>query len=157
MHKEFFDLIKKDHEEVKSMLDEMLELSSDNSSQLKEMFTQLKQELIPHMKAEETAFYPILVKNSATKEDALEALEEHHAAEMVLNELDKMSKQDESWHAKLSVFKEMLDHHIEEEEGKIFDDAEEVISEEQIHRVMTNFQKEKERIKTQVPVGSQSK
>jgi hemerythrin-like domain-containing protein len=117
----------------------------------------MKQELVPHLRAEEKAFYPLLRRNAESKEDALEAMEEHHAAELVLVELDKMSAQEEFWLAKLSVFREMVGHHIEEEEKKIFKDAKEHISEEQMDSVIQNFQKEKERVKEQSMARSHSK
>ena len=67
-----------------------------------------------------------------------------------------MSPQEEFWPAKLSVFKEMINHHIEEEEGKIFEVAEKVITDDQMENIRKNFQKEKERIKEQVAVRSQA-
>ena len=84
----------------------------------------------------------------------MEAMEEHHAAELVMNELDKMSKQEEFWHAKLSVFKEIIGHHIEEEEGTVFQDAEQVISENQMETILENFKSEKERVKEQTLASS---
>lgn len=57
------------------------------------------------MKAEEAAYYPRLIDEDQSKEQALEAAEEHHAAELILYELEKLSKKNERWGAKLSVFK----------------------------------------------------
>jgi hemerythrin-like domain-containing protein len=82
-------------------------------------------------------------------------MEEHHIAEVSMVELDKMSKQEEFWAAKLSVFQELINHHIQEEESKIFEDAQKAISEEQIQKVMTNFQEEKEQVKSKA-MASQS-
>lgn len=157
MHEEFFKLLKKDHAEVMSLLDEMKELSERDFKKREKLFTQMKEELVPHLRAEEKAFYPVLRQNKETKEDALEAMEEHHAAELILLELDKMSKQEEFWSAKLSVFSEMISHHIEEEEGKISQDAQKSVSEDTMQTVMDNFQKEKERVKEQSATRSQSR
>ncbi len=155
MHQDFFKLLKKDHQEVMDFLDQMKELTDREFKKREDLFMQMKQELVPHLRAEEKAFYQVLRQNNEAKEDAMEAMEEHHAAELVMMELDKMSKQEEFWHAKLTVFQELVKHHIEEEESKVFKDAEEVLSEDQITTIMENFQKEKERIKGQVMARSQ--
>jgi hemerythrin-like domain-containing protein len=149
MHQDLFELLKKDHRELMEMLDQLKETTDRASKKREELFMQMKQEIVPHMRAEEKAFYSVLQKNEEAKEDAMEAIEEHHAAESVMGELDKMPKQEEFWHAKLSVFKEMIKHHIEEEEGKVFKDAEKVISEDQMKKILENFKNEKERIKEQ--------
>ena len=119
MHSDFYNLLKKDHQEVMGMLNQMKELSEKDYKKRETLLKQMKQELVPHLRAEEKAFYSILRQNEEAKEDAMEAMEEHHAAELILRELEKMSPQEEFWPAKLSVFKEMINHHIEEEEGRI--------------------------------------
>jgi hemerythrin-like domain-containing protein len=157
MHQDFFEELKKDHEEVMGILEQISDLEESEPQQRQELFMQMKQELVPHIRAEEKAFYSMLRKNEESKMDAMEAMEEHHAAEVIMIELGKMSPEEEFWPAKLSVFKEMISHHIDEEESKIFQDAENVISEDEMKSVMENFQQEKERIKQQVMTQSQSK
>ncbi len=154
MHQDLFELIKKDHRELGEILNQLEETSDRSFKKREDLFMQLKQEIVPHMRAEEKAFYSVLQKSNEAKEDAMEAMEEHHAAELVMNELDKMSKQEEFWHAKLSVFKEIIEHHIEEEEGKVFQDAEQVISENQMETILENFKSEKERVKEQTVARS---
>ena len=154
MHQDLFELLKKDHRELMEILDQLKETSDRSSKKREDLFMQLKQEIVPHMRAEEKAFYSVLLKSNEAKENAMEAMEEHHAAELVMNELDKMSKQEEFWHAKLSVFKEIIEHHIEEEEGTVFQDAEQVISENQMETILENFKSEKERVKEQTLASS---
>jgi hemerythrin-like domain-containing protein len=71
-------------------------------------------------------------------------LEEHHVAEMVLRELDRAPKADEKWKAKLMVFKEIVEHHIEEEEGKIFAQAERTFDEDRLNEIFESFHKNKQ-------------
>ncbi|MCK9275443.1 MAG: hemerythrin domain-containing protein [Syntrophales bacterium] len=147
MHNDFFKVLEKDHDEIKSIL-EKLEKTSEGSQKTREdYFEKLKEELIPHMRAEESHFYPALKKKDETRETALEALEEHHVAELVLMELDKMPKKEENWGAKLTVLKELIEHHIEEEEEEVFEDAKEYLDEGQMERILTEFKKEKEHTK----------
>lgn len=145
MKDDLFKEIKKDHKEVKDILNK-LEKTSQNV-QRDTLFNELKQEIKPHMKAEEHVFYPALEKDKKSRKDALESIEEHHVTELVLNELDAMSKSEDQWSAKLSVFKELVDHHIQEEESKIFKDAREVLSDNQFDQIAQQFKQEKESIK----------
>jgi hemerythrin superfamily protein len=145
---DLFEEIRMDHDEVKDMLDNLEKTGGAKSRQ--SLFEKFKQELIPHMKAEEKTLYPALAEEKSAREDALEAVEEHHVAEMVLKELDKMSKDDEKWKAKLLVFKEIVNHHIEEEEGKIFEHTREAFDEEQLGVIFEDFQKSKQSIRSRL-------
>jgi hemerythrin-like domain-containing protein len=148
--KEFFELIEKDHQEVKEIL-EKLEESSDGAVKTREkMFMQLKEEFIPHLKAEEVTLYPALKNQKESRKSALEAIEEHHVAEIVFKELDSLSKNDEVWAAKLKVFKELVEHHIEEEEDQIFKMAQETLASDKMSQIMESFQQEKEKVKKQL-------
>jgi hemerythrin-like domain-containing protein len=81
------------------------------------------------------------------REDTLESIEEHHVAEVVLKELEKMEKSEERWGAKMSVLKELVEHHIQEEESKIFPISEKVLDHDQMHKILKKFQEDKEKIK----------
>jgi hemerythrin-like domain-containing protein len=99
------------------------------------------------MKAEEIAFYKPLLAKKEAREVALEGSEEHHVSEMVFKELEKMPKGQDQWAAKLSVFKELLEHHIKEEEGTIFKAAEKVLSENKFQSILKQFVEEKQNLK----------
>ena len=49
--------------------------------------------------------------------------------DMILAELEQTPVEDETWAAKLTVMKENLEHHIEEEEGDMFKKARQVMDE----------------------------
>ncbi|RJQ87540.1 MAG: hemerythrin domain-containing protein [Desulfobacteraceae bacterium] len=145
MTHEFFRTLEKDHEEVKDILDQLENTSERAVKKKEDLFMKLKQELMPHMKSEEKHFYSILLDKKTARQEAMQAIEEHHVAEMVLKELDKLSKDADNWTAKLKVFKEIVEHHIEEEEAEIFEAAEDSLDENQLEEVMTAFSEEKEK------------
>ena len=58
----------------------------------------------------------------------LEGYQEHHVADIVLQELQQLPPSDERWGAKLKVLKENIEHHIEEEEGEMLSTARSVLS-----------------------------
>jgi hemerythrin superfamily protein len=147
MHENLIQAIEKDHKEVQSLLKKIKDMGDGKPKQRKEMFETLKMELIPHMKAEESAFYPKLKEKKEAKEDALEAIVEHQVAETVLKELDKMKGDEEMWTPKFSVLKELIEHHIEEEEEKVFKDTQKTMDHDEMETIFKDFQKQKEKIK----------
>ena len=53
-----------------------------------------------------------------------EALEEHHVAHILINELKRMSPSDDRYEAKFTVLGESIKHHVKEEEETMFPKAE---------------------------------
>jgi hemerythrin-like domain-containing protein len=147
MAHEFLETLEKEHVEVQEILEKLKKTSGKAVKTKEDLFMKLKQELIPHMKGEEKHFYPLLLKKKEGKEIGLEALEEHHVAEMILKELDSLSKSDETWNAKISVFSEIVKHHIEEEEEEVFEKAKDLLSEDELSEIMSSFTSEKEKVK----------
>ena len=68
MHQDLFELLKKDHRELMEILDQLKETSDRSSKKREDLFMQLKQEIVPHMRAEEKAFYSVLLKNNEAKD-----------------------------------------------------------------------------------------
>lgn len=135
---QLLEMLHSQHETVKGLLEQMEQ--TEKKSEKERLFAQLKHDLEPHMKGEEKYFYPALKEKEENKEDVLEAIEEHHAARLFLRELDGMSPDGERWDAKLAVLKEIIEHHVEEEETNIFPKAEESLSEEQMMEIGDSFE-----------------
>ena len=144
---QFFKMLKKDHEEVKGILGQLKETKESASKKREELFQKLKVELVPHMKAEESTFYPPLMVKKESREDALEGMEEHHVSDMVLKELETTQKGEDQWGAKMSVFKELVEHHVKEEEGKIFKTAAKALGEDEFQNIMKQFEQAKQKSK----------
>jgi site-specific DNA-adenine methylase len=52
---QFFQMLKKDHAELKEILGQLKETKESAPKKREELFQKLREELVPHMKAEETA------------------------------------------------------------------------------------------------------
>lgn len=142
---EFFQTLKKDHGEQKGILGQLTE--TKDAKKREELFLKLREELVPHMRAEESTFFPTLLAKKEAREEAMEGLEEHHVSDMVLKELEEMPKSEEKWGAKMSVFKELVEHHIKDEESKIFKSAEKALDPEEFQNILKKFDQEKKKIK----------
>lgn len=127
-----FELLEKDHEKVSGIFEKLEPTTERGVKTREELFAQLKQELDIHTQIEETILYPVLKQEEKTHDLTLESYEEHHVVKELLAELDKLAKDDETWGAKLTVLKENVEHHVEEEEDELFPKARKILSQEQI-------------------------
>ncbi|MDY0212839.1 MAG: hemerythrin domain-containing protein [Desulfuromonadaceae bacterium] len=116
----FIQHLKKDHEKQKQLGKELSE--STDLSIRKEVRQQLYEALYPHIMGEEASFFAYLTKSSVEdiRDQALEGLQEHHVAKIVLKELMKLNIDSDVFKAKAKVLDELNRHHIEEEEGGLF-------------------------------------
>lgn len=126
-----FELLKKDHKKVSDLLKKLDKTEESDASTREKLFGQLKNELETHTQIEETIFYPALEDDEQTKDITLEAYEEHNVVKTLLQELEDTEKDDETWTAKLTVLKENVEHHVEEEEGEMFSKAKKVLNKEE--------------------------
>lgn len=145
MQNEFFQMLKKDHEEVKGILGQLTETKA--AKKREDLFQKLREELVPHMKAEEITFYPRLLEKKEAREDALLGVEEHQLSDTVLNQLEKTPKDVDQWGAKMSVFKELVEHHIKEEENQVFKSAQKALSNDELQDIMKQFEQKKQKLK----------
>jgi hypothetical protein len=141
-------LLKQDHDEVKSMLSDLESTTERAEKTRTEGLATLKAELEVHEAIEEEIFYPALKDHPKTKELALEGYEEHHVVDMVMAEIEGVEPSDETWMAKFTVMKENLEHHIEEEEGEMFNQAEKVFDDDELEELGDRMHARKEELKS---------
>ena len=142
-------LLKQDHDEVKTMLSDLEDTTERAVKTRTEGLATLKAELEVHELIEEEIFYPALKEHPKTKDLALEGYEEHHVVDMVMGEIEGIAPNDETWMAKFTVMKENLEHHIEEEEGEMFEQARKVFDDDELGKLGDRMQARKEELKTQ--------
>ena len=117
-----FEMLKADHEKVKALFAQFEEA---NDSRTKERIVrETLHELDIHAKLEETLIYPAIRREMDTHDIMDEALEEHHVAHTLINELKRMTPSDTRFDAKFTVLGESIKHHVQEEEGHMFPEAE---------------------------------
>jgi len=137
-----FDILKKEHDKTKELFKQTESKREDHGN----VFSQIRTELTIHMDGEERLLYPVLKEKEPTRDKTLEGWEEHTYIKIVLNDLVGMPREDERWQAKLTVLREMVEHHIEDEEKNLFKKAKMVISKEQADQIGTDYTREKQKI-----------
>lgn len=141
-----FELLKKDHEKVSGLMKRLETTTERGVKTREELFSRLKEELDVHAHIEETIFYPALQIETETEDITREALEEHKIVKTLLAELDSTAKDDEQWSAKFTVLKEMVEHHVEEEEGEMFTQARQALDKEELDELGEEMNEEKKRM-----------
>ncbi len=128
-------MLREDHETVKKILKD-LEATTDRAEKTRgELFGRLKAELTVHEIIEEEIFYPTLREHPRAKEIVLEGYEEHDVVDTLMGELESLPVDDETWGPKAKVMIENIEHHIEEEEGEMFDKARQVLDRDELREL----------------------
>ena len=113
------ELLRNDHYALKALFREFD--AAEEPEEKARIVRQSLDELDVHASVEEKVFYPAVRQDSPDAADKLdEALEEHHAARLLMHELRGMSPGDERFDAKFRVLTEMVKHHVKEEEAEMF-------------------------------------
>jgi len=133
-----FDLLKKDHREAVALLKKIE--NSPLADERRDLFTQLKPALTAHSRAEEEAVYEVVKNRDKTHTRILENYEEHHLIDDLLEKLSSSSPADETWVARLTVMRELLEHHIVNEEEVLFFRIRALCNREQMNEMAENFQ-----------------
>jgi hemerythrin superfamily protein len=125
------ELILRQHAEFRDRFAQFDQLSDRPSKRKDELVASIVTDLVKHAEMEEQVFYPA-VREEIDGLDAEidEDLEEHHAAELLLDELDgSTSTELPRFDAKVTVLKELVLHHMEEEETDLLSKVREGLDE----------------------------
>ena len=125
-------LLMTDHKLLKSLLDKADDTTERGVKTRKELLDRITSELRMHEEIEEKILYPALKEHKKAKEIVLEGYQEHHVADVLIEELHATDVSDERWGAKMAVLKEGIEHHIEEEEGDMFPKARDIFDREEL-------------------------
>jgi hemerythrin-like domain-containing protein len=134
-------LLKSQHREVEALFSKVLK--AEKSRDRTELANEIAEKLKVHTTIEEEIFYPAYRESSHTKkgeELTLEAYEEHHVVKLVLAELPDVDPEQENFEAKMTVLKELIGHHVEEEEQEMFPDAEKKLGKERLEDLGTQME-----------------
>ncbi|HEX9049740.1 MAG TPA: hemerythrin domain-containing protein [Anaeromyxobacter sp.] len=113
------DLLEQQHREVEELFEEF-EAAGDGATKTKERVArEISDALAMHAEIEEKLFYPES-KQENTEELLRESVEEHLSMKRILADLLESGPSDDQFEAKMSVLKEQVEHHVEEEEKELF-------------------------------------
>ncbi len=108
------ELLKQDHRKVESLFEEF-EQSSDNDHK-QDLVEQICSELNIHSLLEEEIFYRVCREGGVEDDKMDESQVEHDTVKLFVNDLMHGQSSERYWEAKVKALKELVEHHVEEEE-----------------------------------------
>ena len=138
--------IKQEHDKFKELIKQIEEASGTTK---KSLFETLKMDVTAHHKAEEAIVFPDVKSKSDEegKDIVLEMIEEHNLGTYQMSLLERTSVDNETWNAKFAVLKEVLTHHMDEEEKDLFKQAKKVLTKDELIQKYEPFEKKQESAK----------
>ena len=119
-------LLESQHRKVEALFKKLENGRSDASAVLEE----LADNLAAHMAIEQELFYPRV--KEIDSDVVNESYEEHSVAELALKRLLATDPEDEAFMARVTTLKELIQHHVEEEEQELFPSVEEQVDEDEL-------------------------
>ena len=111
--KDGLQLLAEDHRTVEDLFEQFE--NARGSGTKERLVRRICTELKIHAQIEEEIYYPA-VRGKIEEEDLDEAYVEHDSAKLLINELEAATPDEDFYDAKVKVLKELIEHHVEEEE-----------------------------------------
>jgi iron-sulfur cluster repair protein YtfE (RIC family) len=133
-------LLEKQHRKVEAIF---AKLESD-SPDAETLLTELANDLAAHMTIEQEIFYPAI--QNIDREQVFESYEEHALAEVALKRLLAADPSAEEFKARVTALKELIEHHVKEEEEELFPQVEKELGEEKLKELGTQMHEQFEKV-----------
>lgn len=140
-------MLKADHTTIKRLLRELNDATT--VKQRENLVNQLEQEVKMHSQIEEEVFYPAFkaaTRRTENEDLFYEATEEHHIVDMVLPALKAANPKSHEFQAKAKVLKELIEHHIKDEETEMFAAARNIFDEDSLRQLGDLMQQRKDQV-----------
>jgi hemerythrin-like domain-containing protein len=136
-----------DHQEVSGLIEQILQ--TGEAKERNSMFKELMSKLLAHSHAEQGVLYRKMEKSDDEKvrRFAYEGDNEHHIVEQQLQQMSRArNKASEQWTAQATVLRELVNHHVKEEEDTGFGCARREFDAETLEKLGEQFRRQKEKL-----------
>lgn len=137
------ELLEAQHREVEKLFKQIEKAEDDEKG---ELFEELAANVVAHDAIEREIFYPACEKEMGMTELLGEALVEHGVVEFCLFEADQALEND-TFLFKVKVLKEMIEHHVEEEEKELFPKVEKALGKQLLEEIGVKMEARFEKVK----------
>ena len=131
-----FEMLKEDHRKVMKLMQDVVGREGAHgceTGQVKEIVNELRL----HMAIEEEVLYPACEEKQELKDLVKDAYQEHSEAKEILIRLDGHTIEGKAdCKEMVSKLLEVIQHHVQEEEGQFFPKAEKLFSQDELKRCM---------------------
>ena len=144
------ELLTQDHKTVKKLLEELSNTTERAVKKRGELLARIEHELQIHTALEEELLYPAIKEAGGREEQKMyfEAKEEHRTVDaLVLPDLLKTETGTVEFAGRVKVMKELLEHHIEEEESELFPTARKLLGKDALEQLGQAMQAHRKTLK----------
>lgn len=141
------ELLTMQHEEVSSLF-ERIERATRRNEQA-ELFTELASNLLAHDLIEREIFYPACQQNGALREMINKSVVEHTMIELALQQGELARRREDGLAARVVVLKEMMEHHVDEEEHGLFPRVERALGAQRLEQLGLDMERRFEELREQ--------
>lgn len=137
-------VLRADHARVSSLLTRLQRATGELRRTA--LLDEIERALREHTGIEEQIFYPAFREAARTDKDRRlfhEATEEHHVVDVVLPEVRAARHEPDVFQARAKVLRELVRHHIEEEQDELFPRARQLLSGEELRALGTQISERK--------------
>lgn len=133
-----YDALRESHERQRALCKALLESAPEGDGR-QSLFRQLRREESAHAAAEERFLYaPILMDDNGLS-PSRHALSEHHKIEELFEELAKDAPSERGWLQRARTLCEKIEHHLEEEETRFFQQSGKILSDADKTRLAKSY------------------
>jgi len=139
-----FETLKDEHDLLRKQLAKIVDLPDDAKVERQECLEELKKTLYSHTIAEEEIVYETLLPIEHLESEVREGIEEHRLSNQLLVELMTLDVAQAQWKAKVKALKDLLIHHLKEEEVELFAEGRKVFDSERQEEINELYLQKKE-------------
>lgn len=141
-----FETLKDEHDLLRNQLAKILDLPDDATVEKQEYLEELKKTLHSHTVAEEEIVYETLLPIENLESEVREGIEEHRLSNQLLVELNALDVTQSQWVAKVKALKDLLTHHLKEEEEELFAEGRKVFDSSRQEEINKLYLQKKEEV-----------
>lgn len=138
-----FEQLRDDHDTQRTLLDLLVKTEGDSEGR-HELFGRVRTELRAHAAAEEMYFYRPLMKHELTLETSRHSIAEHKQIDDLLETLEATDASSPAWLPAARDLRELVRHHLDEEEQEVFQLAGRALSDADKPRLGAAYREEME-------------
>lgn len=140
-----YEALRESHERQRALCKTLLETGPEGDHR-QAIFRDLRREESAHAAAEERHLYaPILMDDNGLS-PSRHALSEHHKIDELFEELAKKAPSDRGWMQRAKTLCEKIEHHLEEEETRFFQQSGKILDETQKSRLAKAYRNDYQRL-----------
>lgn len=147
-----FNLLAQQHKEAKTMLDRLG--TTDNDAKRKELWSEVRRELLSHERAELSEVYPALQARAETQDIVRRHGDEARQLEVAIGKVDALSVDSPNWSIAVAELTRLVEAHAKEEETNFFPRALEVLGDDAAAKLEAPFEAAQARLKNQIQLSA---